>query len=97
MRYHVYIMASGIYGAIYIGVTNDIARRVAEHRADIGSKHVAKYKIYKLVYVTSFDDVDEAITHEKKLKKWKRPWKDALIEETNPGWHDISGEFWSEN
>jgi len=55
------------------------------------------FKIYKLVYVTSFDDIDEAITHEKKLKKWKRPWKDALIEETNPGWHDISGEFWSEN
>ena len=89
-------MASGIYGAIYIGVTNDVARRVAEHRADIGSKHVTKYKIYKLVYVTSFDDIDEAITHEKKLKKWRRAWKDALIEEANPGCHDISGEFWSE-
>ena len=97
MKYHVYIMASSIYRAIYIGVTNDVARRVAEHRADIGSKHVTQYKIYKLVYVTSFDDINEAIHHEKKLKRWKRPWKDALIEESNPGWYDISGEFWSEN
>ena len=97
MRYHVYIMASDIYRAIYIGVTNDVARRVAEHRENIGSKHVTKYNIYKLVYVTSFDDIDEAITHEKKLKRWKRAWKDALIEESNQGWHDISSEFWSEN
>lgn len=90
-------MASSIYRAIYIGVTNDVAHRVAEHRADIGSMHVTKYKIYKSVYVTSFDDIDEAINHEKKLKKWKRPWKEALIEEINPAWHDISSQFWSEN
>ena len=89
-------MTSSIYRAIYIGVTNDIARRVAEHRADMGSKHLTKYKIYRLVYVTSFNDIDEAITHEKKLKKWKRPREDVLIEDTHPGWHDISGEFWSE-
>ncbi len=89
-------MTSSIYREIYIGVTNDIARRVAEHRADMGSKHLTKYKIYRLIYVTSFNDIDEAITDEKKLKKWKRPWKDVLIEDTHPGWHDISGEFWSE-
>jgi len=69
MQYHVYIMASDIYRAIYIGVTNDVARRVAEHRDNIGSKHVAKYKIYKLVYVTSFDEIENAIHHEKKLKR----------------------------
>ena len=97
MQFHFYIMASDIYGAIYIGVTNDVARRIAEHKAGIGSKHVTRYKIFKLVYATSFDDVDEAITHEKKLKKWRRSWKDDLIEKTNPGWHDISHEFWSMN
>jgi len=87
--YYVYIISSRPHGAIYIGVTNDLVKRTLEHRAGEGSKHARKYKIDRLVYFEVFDQIGDAIDREKKLKRWRRAWKDALIRERNPSWRDL--------
>ena len=92
-KYYVYILAHKPRGAIYIGVTNDLAYRVSQHRNGTGSSHTAKYKIFDLVYWEDFQYINDAIAHEKKLKKWDRPWKDALIEESNSEWRDLYEDF----
>ena len=68
-KYYVYILASKPYGAIYIGVTNDLAHRIMEHRSGQGSQHTAKYKIFRLVYWEDYDYVNDAIQREGKLKR----------------------------
>ena len=88
--YYVYILASRRYGTIYIGVTNNLAKRIGEHRAGKGSKFVREYGVLRLVYVESFDRPNEAIAREKQLKKWNRDWKIRLIETDNPEWCDLS-------
>ncbi|MGH6716333.1 MAG: GIY-YIG nuclease family protein [Bradyrhizobium sp.] len=88
--YHVYILASRRHGTLYIGVTNSLQRRIEEHRAGKGSSFVAKYQIFRLVYVESYERAEEAITREKQLKKWKRDWKIELIERENLEWRDLS-------
>jgi len=88
--YYVYLLASRRYGTIYIGVTNDLGRRMAEHRAGKGSRFVREYRVLRLVYVESFERPDEAIAREKQLKKWNRDWKIRLIETDNPEWRDLS-------
>jgi putative endonuclease len=95
-KYYVYILASKPFGAIYIGVTNDLTHRISQHREGTGSKHTAKYKIFRLVYWEEFQYVNDAIAREGKLKRWKRKWKDALIEEQNPDWHDLYDKFCNE-
>jgi putative endonuclease len=92
-RYYVYILASKPFGAIYIGVTNDFAHRVQEHREGNGSQHAAKYKIFKLVYFEDYKYINDAIAREGRLKRWKRVWKDALIEKANPAWYDLYDNF----
>ena len=92
-QYYVYILASKPFGRIYIGVTNDLVYRVLQHRSGEGSQHTAKYKIFRLVYWEDYKYVNDAILREGVLKRWKRPWKDALIEENNPGWHDLYDKF----
>ena len=94
--YYVYILASKPFGAIYIGVTNDLAHRVLEHRSGKGSKHTAKYKIFRLVYWEEYEYVNDAIQREGKLKRWRRAWKDELIEKDNPDWHDLYDKFCNE-
>ena len=89
----VYIMASRRNGTLYIGVTNDLARRVAEHKASINPGFTAKYDVKMLVYYESFNDIRQAIAREKQLKGWKRVWKMALIEKVNPWWKDLSEEI----
>ena len=89
MPYWVYILASRKHGTLYIGVTNDIARRVWEHRAGKGSEFAKKYAVHRLVYAEPHDDVRNAIQREKNLKEWKRAWKIALIEQVNPEWDDL--------
>jgi putative endonuclease len=89
--YYVYILASGRYGTLYIGVTNDLPRRLEEHRAGRGSHFVSKYKIHRLVYVEAFATPQEAIAREKQLKFWRRDWKIQLIEKDNLDWSDLSG------
>ena len=88
--YCVYILASRRNGTLYIGVTNSLHRRLAEHRTGIGSLFVKKYGIHRLVYVESYAQVEEAIAREKQLKRWKRDWKIELIERDNPEWRDLS-------
>jgi len=88
--YYVYI-ASRRYGTLYIGVTNNLARRLVQHRSGAVSSFTRTYKVFRLVYVESFDDPVSAITREKQMKKWNRDWKIRLIEEQNPDWSDLTG------
>ncbi|HYY38943.1 MAG TPA: GIY-YIG nuclease family protein [Xanthobacteraceae bacterium] len=85
-----YILANRKHGALYIGITSDILRRVHEHKLKLVPGFTAKYGIDKLVYFEMFDDPVSAIAREKQLKKWRRDWKLQLIESKNPGWVDLS-------
>src|ERR1700709_2275700 len=87
--YYVYILASRIGGTLYIGVTNDIIRRVGEHRLELTRGFTKKYEVRKLVTFEQFDGSKNAIRREKRLKKWNRAWKVRLIEELNPNWDDL--------
>jgi putative endonuclease len=87
---YVYILASGKNGTLYIGVTNDLARRVYEHKQGHASKFTKRYGVYDLVWYEEYPTVPDAIQRETSLKRWKRDWKIALIEEVNPEWTDLS-------
>jgi putative endonuclease len=87
--FYVYILAGRIGGTLYIGVTNDLVRRVAEHRLKLAEGFTKRYGIARLVYFEQFDDIEHAIRREKRLKKWNRAWKIRLIEELNPNWDDL--------
>jgi putative endonuclease len=89
MAYYVYILASRRDGAIYVGITNDLVRRVYEHRIKAVPGFTAKYGITQLVWFEVYDDPVSAISREKELKKWKRDWKTQLIEKDNPNWDDL--------
>jgi len=88
--YYVYILASGRHGTLYIGVTNNLRRRLEQHRTGQGSEFVKKYTVHRLVHVETFASPQEAIAREKQLKNWHRDWKTRLIEEENPDWSDLS-------
>ncbi len=90
MSYYVYIMTNKPRGVLYIGVTNNIAKRTYEHRLGQGSKFTKRYHLKKLVYVEVFDYIEDAILREKKLKNWHRDWKLSLIESVNPQWNDLT-------
>lgn len=87
--YHVYILASRKNGTLYVGVTNDLIRRVYEHKHDLAPGFTAKYRVHKLVYFEATDSVRAAIQREKNLKHWPRDWKISLIEKQNPDWRDL--------
>ena len=91
--YYVYILASDRNGTLYIGVTNNIFRRVNEHKNKDIKGFTEKYNIDKLVYYEKYEDINEAIIQEKRLKKWNRKWKLDLIEQSNPKWRDLSENF----
>ena len=86
----VYILASRRNGTLYIGVTNNLARRVAEHKAGINPGFTCRYGVKTLVYYECFTTFDGAIAREKQLKEWNRAWKISLIEERNPFWLDLA-------
>jgi putative endonuclease len=86
--YWVYILASGRHGTLYIGVTNDLRRRMEQHLLGLGSEFVKKYRVHRLVYAEPYENAEDAIRREKQLKKWNRDWKIRLIEEDNPEWRD---------
>jgi putative endonuclease len=90
MVFHVYIMASGPRGTLYVGITNNLGKRIVEHREGRGSRFVWQYKVFRLVYAEAFDDPRDAIAAEKRIKKWRRAWKIALVEKSNPEWQDLS-------
>jgi putative endonuclease len=87
--YWVYILASRPRGALYVGVTNDLGRRVYEHKTGVGSEHAWHYRIWHLVHAESYRNVWDAIAREKQIKKWRRQWKIDLIETANPTWDDL--------
>jgi len=89
----VYILASKRNGTLYTGVTNDLARRVYEHKYDMVPGFTQKHEVHRLVYFELFEDMREAITREKRIKVWKRAWKIRLIEEKNPDWKDLYDEI----
>jgi len=89
MSYFVYILASRMNGTLYVGVTNDLARRTEEHRQGIAAGFTRKHAIHRLVYAESFEEIEEAIAMEKRLKRWRRAWKIQLIEKSNPEWRDL--------
>jgi putative endonuclease len=86
---YTYILASRPYGTLYIGVTNDLAFRIWQHREGDGSGFCREYGVYRLVHYEVFEDISNAIHREKRLKKWNRRWKIELIEAGNPRWDDL--------
>ncbi len=93
MTYYVYILASQKNGTLYIGITNNIQRRIYEHKNNLIDGFTKKYKIHRLVHYEQTDSVESAIIREKQLKNWKREWKIKLIEESNINWVDLSLEW----
>ena len=87
--YYVYILASQRNGTLYLGVTNDLTRRVLEHKYKVIKGFTEKYNVDRLVYYEDYRDIEEAIKREKQLKKWNREWKLKLIEKDNPDWNDL--------
>ena len=87
--YFVYILASRKLGTLYVGVTNDLGRRVYEHRNDLVPGFTSKHGVHRLVWFAQHSSIEHAILHEKRLKRWRRDWKIQLIEQSNPDWHDL--------
>ncbi|MCK5496712.1 MAG: GIY-YIG nuclease family protein [Hyphomicrobiaceae bacterium] len=87
--YFVYLLASKPRGTLYIGVTNTIIDRVAQHRVGNGSVFTRRYNVHRLVWFQEYGDIREAIQREKTLKEWPRDWKINLIERDNPHWIDL--------
>ncbi|OKO71898.1 GIY-YIG nuclease family protein [Bradyrhizobium sp. AS23.2] len=95
MSFFVYILASKRNGTLYVGVTNDLARRIAEHKAKLISGFTRQYDVTLLVYFyfETFESVLEARAREHTLKRWRRAWKLKLIDELNPDWRDLTDEL----
>ena len=88
--FYVYILASKRIGTLYVGVTNDLTRRIYEHKNCLIEGFSKKYGVHRLVYYEEFDSISNALEREKNIKKWKRSWKIELIERDNPEWNDLS-------
>jgi putative endonuclease len=85
----VYIMTNRPSGTLYVGVTNDLVRRVWEHREDLGGLFTRRYGLHRLVYFERYDDIRTAIQRETSLKRWPRAWKVRLLAAENPEWDDL--------
>ena len=88
-NFYVYILASKKNGTLYIGVTNDLTKRVWEHKNKVADGFTKKYGVDKLVWFESTESIESAIQREKQLKNWHRQWKVTLINSKNPGWQDL--------
>ena len=93
-QFYTYILASQKNGTLYIGVTNDLERRVYEHKVGFGSKFTSRYRVQNLVYFEIYPNINDAILREKRLKKWNRKWKIELIEKENKEWKDLSKDWY---
>ena len=91
--YFVYILASGKNGTLYTGVTNDMLRRMSEHRLELAKGFTSRYGVKRLVWYEPHGTAIGAIQREKNIKHWSRAWKLALIEQTNPEWRDLFEEL----
>ena len=88
-QYSVYILANKRNGTIYIGITNNLLKRVHQHKSNLVEGFTKTYKVHELVYYETYKNINDAITREKRMKKWKRKWKLQLIEKFNPNWEDL--------
>ena len=88
-NFYVYMLASKKGGTLYIGVTSNLQKRLWEHREGLNEGFTKKYSVNRLVYCEPFEDAENAILREKRLKTWKRQWKIDLIEKDNPNWNDL--------
>jgi len=91
--YWLYILASKRNGTLYTGVTGDLVGRIYTHKAKLVDGFTKKYNVNQLVYVEEFNDIHQAISREKCIKKWNRAWKLSLIESYNPGWRDLYEDY----
>mgnify|MGYP003677215115 CR=1 FL=1 len=89
MHYFVYLMASRKNGVLYCGVTSDLPGRVAKHKSGETGGFTKKYRVRRLVWFERHRDIEQAIMREKRIKRWRRDWKIALIEERNPNWDEL--------
>jgi len=95
-QYYVYILTNKFNRVLYIGITNNLVRRVFEHKNKLVSGFTNKYNLVKLIYYEITDDIRSAIKREKQLKNWHREWKINLIDQFNPEWHDLSDSFFKD-
>jgi putative endonuclease len=86
---YVYLLTNKPYGTLYVGVTNDLARRIDEHRRDVVEGITKRYGLKRLAWYEVHDSIIEAITREKQIKEWRRAWKVNLIQQMNPDWDDL--------
>ncbi len=93
MSYWVYLLASKPRGTLYVGMTNDLVRRIAEHREGLVPGFTKTYNVKMLVHFEEHASVLEAIKREKRVKRWARDWKIALIRKKNPEWRDLFYEI----
>ena len=93
MRFFVYILASQRNGTLYVGFTDDLKRRIKEHKEFKYDGFTKRYKVTTLVYYEEHLGIEDAMKRERQLKKWDRKWKIELIEKTNPYWKDLSLQF----
>jgi putative endonuclease len=91
--FFVYILANRRNGTLYVGVTNNLARRVAEHKAKLVPGFTPQYGVDLLVYFEAFDSILEARAREHSLKRWRRAWKIDLIQKLNPDWRDLTDQL----
>ncbi len=92
--YYVYILSNKRNGTLYIGVTNNLERRIFEHKNNLIEGFTKRYNVHKLVYYEETNDIKEALLFEKRLKKWNRAWKIRLIEKDNPQWKDLAEQWY---
>ena len=92
-RYFVYILASRYKGTLYVGVTNNLGRRVGEHKGGFVPGFTRDYRVTILAYYEEYGSVLEARARERVLKRWRREWKFKLIESVNPNWRDLTDEL----
>ena len=90
---YIYFLSNTYNNVLYIGVTNEVIRRIAEHKAKVNKGFSYKYNCDKLVYYEIFPMMTDAIAREKQLKNWKREWKNKLVNDFNPKWNDLSEEI----
>ena len=92
-QYYVYILTNKTNRVLYIGVTNNLERRIFEHKNKLVEGFTKKYNLSKLIYYEATNDIDSALEREKQLKNWHRDWKLNLINSFNPDWRDLSKDF----
>ena len=95
-RYYIYILASKRNGTLYTGFTDNLERRILEHKTKATCGFTAKYGVDKLVYFESYDNSYDAFVREQRIKKWKRAWKIELIEKMNPKWKDLAKDWFDD-